>query len=56
MGGRTGWDCAGLKCEDEGCCVRGDWAEQCVDVNLLNGAWWVGVACRGGMGKLAVLA
>ena len=26
-----------------------------VDVNyLLNGAWWVGVACRGGMGKLAV--
>jgi len=29
--------------------VRGDWAGKCVDVNLLNGAWWVGVACRGGM-------
>ena len=26
-----------------------------VDVNLPNGAWWVGVvACRGGMGKLAL--
>ena len=25
-----------------------------VDVNFLNGAWWVGVACRGGMGKLAL--
>ena len=25
-----------------------------VDVNLLDGAWWVGVACRGGMGKLAL--
>jgi hypothetical protein len=34
--------------------VRGDWAGKCVDVHLLNGAWWVGVACRGGMGKLAV--
>ena len=23
--------------------MRGDWAGQFVDVNVLNGAWWVGV-------------
>ena len=25
-----------------------------VGVHFLDGAWWVGVACRGGMGKLAL--
>ena len=40
--------------EGEECCVRGDWAGKRVDVNFLNEAWWVGVACRGGMWKLAV--
>ena len=51
VGERYAW-CG--SCEGEGCRVRGDWAGKCVGVNLLNGAWWVGVACRGGMGKLAV--